>query len=472
MLRNFNFIKKSIILIFSIYVFLYIYGDETHYSFHTTLAMLPLVHGLIQLLSSRNWTVLEEIIRVLYFFRNVLTPYLIAKAHYNISLFSVPTNSEMLLTLFLFATETLCVYIYLWKVIIPRQLEIELSLKHKIPYNLFFWSLFTFLIFLYFIVPSAKDTFSPLWDEESMIKMALAEEDKATGLQRILETLFGIIFGIFRILLPAYFLVLIKKWVRFFPLAITLSLIVILTQVFVVTAQSMSTLTNLALLSMLLITLYPRKRKSLVLVFGGGFLVMIILVVAMKFSQANDNSGSDYTIIASMFQAYIPGVYNMQGVYKMPYNGLAVLFSDIYNTIPFRNTILPIKVVDNTVEIYRDVNDAGGQIIPLVGQGYYHFSFLAPLLSVLMIHISVYGWRKAYEKNSIGYLRYLYFTYLAYFAAMTPCLYFFSVFGQTFLTGIIAIYLMSIINEKRKTKSKNLRSDGSIQRREISTRTD
>ncbi len=442
-----EFLKNIILLFVSFFVGTYILFDPNVGTFRF-FGFLPLFHGIIQLISpKRELNIAERLIRVLYFVRNVATPFLMYLTDYVMLIFSIKSENTLQLSVFLMIFETFCVYYFISKEVKVRVYNLNpspFSISNSHLFSWVFWSGFFITVFIYNIVPQTHDVFMPIYEQDAATVVGLTNDDVGDvgGLNRILFTLFTILFGFYRLLLPIYLIALIKRRIRNDFMGIILSLMIISLQLFFVTEKTMTTLINLLVLLIFLVKIYPKKKKILSIILGSVVLFLLLLIIALKSGEEGTSSLLENKLALSlMLQAYIPNVGNMQGVFYMPQWQFSYLLSDIYNMIPFRNSLLGFDFGPGTTELFREYNSAGGQILPLIGQSYYHFGIFAPILSVFLAKIAYRSFEKSYHVNN--YVLYIFYVYLGIFAAMTPCFYYFGIFGSSFLTGMIPIFIIS-----------------------------
>lgn len=446
---------RSVVGLISLVLGLFILLDSQAGIMHL-IGILPFAHGSFQLLlPKRNLNVAEIIVCILYFIRNVFTPYMMSITNYSTPLVQIKKEDQLLSSIFIFIFETACVFIFIRKRTVKKvQIQKRIdnnSLRTGLLFNTLFWGGFLLTIIIYTLVPQTHDTFISIFDDEAAFLNAIMSDEvaKVGGINRILYTLFGILFGFYRILLPAYLLTIIRKCVKYSILAIPLSFFVISLQLFFITDRMMSTLIIISVLSMFLVYLYPLQKKQLFYSAFVSLSLLLPLFFVLKTSNGSSDLNSTNTLISFMFQSYLPNISNMVGVYNMPSWNLSYFIGDIYSMIPFRNSIFGSIELDNVPDLFNECNDIRGQIIPLVGQSYYHFGFLlCPILSLLLAKISFVSYEKSQETNN--FVKYIYYIYLSMFAAMTPCMYYFGVFGSTYLTSMIFILIMSkFVTEKK-----------------------
>ena len=420
------------------------------------ICLLPLGHSFIQLIiPERQLNFAVKLIRILYFVRNIVTPYLMFLSNYQMGYFYIRNIEELLLSVLLFLFETLCVFITLRHIAPPNNTTPQdnaIKLKNTFLFNCAFWMGLLLCVFLYFRIPETHDVFTSFFSDDAALLFGISQDDAGAvgGLNRALFTIFSILFTLYRLLLPAYLMVILRKIFSNHYVFALLSLLLILTQVFFVTERTMTTLVNMIVLGLFMLYLAP-KSKLFIAIPVSLIGVALVLVILVQKSGEEGLSGmiSGAQILSLMFQGYIPNLGNMQGVFLMPPWKFDYLLSDIYSMIPFRNSLLGFDFGPNTSELFRDENMAGGQIIPLVGQSYYHFGIFAPVLSVFLSWISVKAYDKRFTANN--YVKYIYYVFLSVFAAITPCMYYFGIFGSTFLTGMLLILLYSVFNKTRES---------------------
>lgn len=458
MLNRNRFGLSFFIVLFSLFVWIKILSDPNSGVF-ASLAWLSLGHGMIQLIRSNSKpNIIETIIRTLYFVRNIVTPLLMSLSDYTTPFISVTSLVLVEQSVLIFLIETLIVYIYIYKTPVNKaqsnfyQRRLNSSLLFKIYFIVFLF----ITIALYILVPQSHNTFTNIFNETAAVRIAIQNDDVGiTGsIDRIMYNLFGILFNFYRLMLPVMLLAWVKGQFKKSSIAISISIAIIATQIFFINDKTMTTLINIFVLVLYLNWMYPQKRILIVYISSSLSLIIFALLFVGKALQGSDFETNviDYKVISFMLQAYIPGISNMYGVFSLPEWNVNILLSDLYSMIPFRNTIFGFDFGENTLEFFRANNDAGGQIIPLIGQAYYHFGLFSPFISVTLVRISMICYTKSLTTQN--YVRYIYYIFVSVFAAMTPCLYYFGVFGSTFLTSMLLIHISSKLVKKTKMEIK------------------
>ncbi len=419
--------------------------------FMNCIGFLPLCHGFIQLITSkRKENLVDVLVRFFFFIRNCMTPLLMFLTNYETPTINIRFENFLLKAIVLLLFETICVFLLMRYVKVPilrNQKESSLLLNNCIIVNLLLGVGLLITVLIYFAVPETQDTFVSILDPEAAFLLAVMSDEieGPGGINRILYTLFGFLFSFYRLILPAFIILMTKRYIRSSIIGVCLSLLVISTQFLMITERTMTTLINITVLALFVIRLYPNGKKFLAFGFGTVFVLVSLFFIAMKSNSESSSFLTSIGTISFALQGYIPNVSNLVGAFNLPSWKLSYLLSDIYGMIPFRNTIFGFDFGVNTSELFSERNAVRGQILPLIGQGYYHFGILAPILSVWLVKIAIVSYEKC-KSVSNPYL-YIYYIYLSIFAAMTPFMYFFGVFGSTFLSGMIVIFFFSKIYE-------------------------
>ncbi len=449
------------IFIVCLFVSISIINDQTGNFIPGYLFILPLAHGAIQCIRRNVENPITLLVKFTYFVRNVITPYLLIDTGYQVPFFSINNQANLITTIILYVLETLLVFAVIYyktgrgkkKGVREKTSNIRpvFSINNTILYKCSFVFLFILMLLLLMSVPHTDMVTRTIFDEDAFVSFNSDMELLSVGRSRTLLSVYSYLVDTFRIILPAYLLVTISKIVKKPVIAVFLSFMVLMLEFFVITERTMTTLIIIVVLGFLIVNLYPSHRRVVVRMIGAGVFLLFCLILGLKLFL--DEEGGDDSIIAYIVQAYFPGVCNMQGVFYLPHDSAKQLLSDVLSMIPFRSTFLPIKLVDSTPRLFVEYNNAGGQILPLIGQSYYHFGYFAPILSMFFIKLALNAFNSSIIKAN-NYLRYMYYIYLSVFSAMMPCLYHFGVFMQTYFSSILILYFMSVINGNFKMSYK------------------
>lgn len=433
---------------------------NSHNSGHSFIPFLPFFHSIITLLSSKSNNFIfsspsVSIIKFTYFIRNVLTPYLLSFGDYYSFNFIV-SEVEIKYAVLLMSYETLCLYMYMsFDSVTDKLSRIQTQLvkakkkaKNVFPFDFIFILVLLFVSAVMIVVPGSTSFITTIFNPEAAIMLITEEEGVARGfVMQVIMSLYSFAFEVVRIALPAFIIFGIYKLKTNDTIKVLFSIIIATTQLLIITERTMISVINIIVLILLLLRLYKAKKKMILLICGVPFVCLVLFLLVSKTGDGAA-SGADYFLIGSLLQSYIPGVFNTAGVFDMTKINATPLIADIYTMIPFHNAFYPKGFGDTSLDIFRDINNAGGQILPTIGQGYFLFtSLFAPILTILMARIAFYFDSKMLSSDD--YWHSLYYVKAMVFAAVTPTFYYIGVFGQTFFTSILPILFLSYFSTSK-----------------------
>lgn len=202
------------------------------------------------------------------------------------------------------------------------------------------------------------------------------------------------------------FVLVVKKMYRLYNkkkknFYVFLSFIFALTNTFIYFGTNRSDIVISAIVSFLLLYKLFGKVTKKYFIFGGIFLIILIIMVTGARSHMSISGGESRLVdITDTFQVYTGGVYNVAIAletkdYFPEANDLSVLFFDIFRPMIGVNVLvkdLPFEYSNIFFNRRMWLNvDRRSQILPMIGQGNLFFGFLlAPLLSMIFIRLFYY----------------------------------------------------------------------------------
>ncbi|MEI3396114.1 MAG: O-antigen polymerase [Clostridia bacterium] len=228
---------------------------------------------------------------------------------------------------------------------------------------------------------------------------------------RIIKTLFSMCFQIFRILFPAYIIRKLyekksnSKWIM------VILLIACLTQFLFLTSTFAEAIVACLAIILYYIHLFPEKKKKmfkLVIICTLGIMILYFSVryfVKIDTSLYSKSNGP-ILYMTQIISAYFTGVDNVAAIFNVDKTfKLEAFKAGLLGAIPFNSTLFGNR--GNKLQyFYNNYNGAYGQIPPTIGAGYYYFgTFLAPIISMLFLKLSLVYYDKAQKTDkSIKYI--------------------------------------------------------------------
>lgn len=389
-----------------------------------------------------------SIVFTTYFIRNVLAIYVLSISDY-FSIIDNFSSDDMNSAIMIMSIDVIFVFCYLnykmkyhSKNYIKKSLSYNELLKDRnsILFKFLILLILFFICFSWLIVPEISDNYVTVFDFNFSELSSIETNEKVDkgGVKRLLLTLSLLFIKILRILLPIFFLIWIKVYLKYLWMRFLLFCTLILLQFLLIPSQTMDVILVLLVLFIVFLKIENNNR----IIFKIGFFG--VLGVVLFFIKSKMEIGSDSISLLSLFlQGYFPGVYNLANVFTIEtdISKLHSLFSDFYSMIPFRNSIFPLDVSLNTNEIFNARNTIKGQIIPFIGEAFYYLGYLAFIIPLLIVKCAFHFYKKANSTSNVfeftGYI------YITVFFAISPILYHDTILGAFFF--IIALPLLILI---------------------------
>lgn len=446
------------ITIASLFFSMAIFSDANRPDVYRYLPLLPLSYSIINLLSRRvyngifnikeNLSVL--IIHLLYFVRQSLAIYILMLGNYYSSLNKL-TGENCLRAILLMILDSMFVYILLnnYKRLVVRNKRIfDVSLKKQKLGNrgsvatVITLAILLFCFAAYMASPLIKSSYSAIWDISLQVdKYYLMRMNYQGGsAERILFTLFSQVFDFARIFVPCWIMYFCRKRVGQKPICLVVALVLCVFQFSMILNENMYVLIVTLIFVLFVMRIYPKYASGIkvFLIVGGSAIIVIYFTMTMLVVASNSNG---LEAVSTMFQEYFPGVSNIAcGFNIADPNKIETLFFDVYETIPYHNTVFGLSGV-RLNELYNSCNGVKYKITPCLIQGYHYIGFLAPLISCFFVSCALKSQSKVNQaKDMFSYCAYL---MLFIFSAMTPICYYPTIFFSRYFGTILPMIIIS-----------------------------
>lgn len=415
----FNSMAMLLCLISSVIAFL---GDNESYK---TLGILPIAYMLIYLFSMAIFKerVLGNIGYILFWGQSiikcVISPMILCLGNYT-SIFRELTSEYIFGAVLLMIYEQLACVITI-ALVSPNTKRIKVVLPwngqlHKLTFRTFIMFFGFIILVIWVLVPTVKNNLVPIFDMFSSRQMFLGYDyisaNTSGAFDRILTTLFLVLFKSFRIIFPFYIIKVLKqKYDSAGSFAFSI-IIVAMEFLFISETVAMALVVAFLLLSYML-DIYPKYRRAVIaiMIFSS---VFVVFVLSLNYENISTWYGVDNIIeyASQILQSYVPGVCNTASIFRLErVSRILSLWDTLISTIPFQNTIFGSVSWNHDINaVFTSVSGLGGQICSTIGGGWYIFGALgAPLFSVLFTYVSIANGYKYMETDEeLKKLMYLY----------------------------------------------------------------
>lgn len=300
-----------------------------------------------------------------------------------------------------------------------------------------------FCLFFVFSSPSVLKPYAPIWAVQDQLDSLFRETT-------IYDTLFAFFWGIFGVMFVVYMVSLLCKFKK-------RNLVYLLTLAIVVFLPIFMTSENYGYVLISIVVTYVFAeyvlgKINIVFKFSVATLSFLVLfsVLLIKGYEGSAVGQSLWGEVSSFIQAYIPGVSNVSGIFKMTgAPKLTTLFYDFYYMIPFRNTLFGLPGDFRSVIFFNEANGVISQIIPCVGQCYWYFGYFGCIVSALPVAFS-YSLAKRinFKVRSVDYI----LLFASVYCALTPFLYNYTILGSWLFMTLLPVYLVMYILLPSKIK--------------------
>lgn len=452
-----------LISILSVFISIAILLDTTRPEYYRWLPLLPLSFSLINFLSygiykdifNFSINLAKLVIHILFFIRESLAIFFLYKGGYTATLHML-SEKNVNKGIFLMILETSCVYIVLnfygkirfkkiyssfYKLIIRRG-KFKKS-KYRIVGAIMIGCV-SFCVLSYVVSPLIRNSYSAIWDSSllSTDGYFLAKTEAQAGSKdRILFTLFNVIFDFTRILFPCLILYKLRRKLGDKIIGVIIGALLCVLQFSMILNENIYILITVMIIGIFMLKIFPKYKNIMkrVLVIAG-IIVTIFYFISVAFT-VSVGKGSIYEILSDMFQIYFPGITNIACGFNIVDNHIfSTLFFDIYEAIPFHSTLFGLSG-DRLSDLYNSYNGVKYTICPGIIQSYHYLGFLAPIITCIIVIIALNTQKKL--NNSKDVFSYAAYALLLIYSSMTPVCYYPTVLLSRFLSTMVPMFMIA-----------------------------
>ena len=430
---------------------------------YSLLPLLPLFNALLFYITSiivgnKLAHIGNILILSLLFVKNSLIPLFTFLGNYNTIMklnIEYNANRAILLMLYeMFAIMLMFIYVNRkqFKSIVYR-LDNDTSMK-KIVVALSLYCCFIFIMFpdVFF---SFKTIFN-LSDENFTVGF---HNDLAFGsIQRILRTLFGVVFNVVRILLPVMIIrFLFRKRMNLIVESFIISTLIFLQFLFITSTFAESIVSSLIVL-LAVIKMRPKMYGPILKISAISVSFIIIFYFSFRYAIIGTKSryaGSSFVeYCCSVMNAYFGGIDNVAAVFNVPDTDVMTNFLNTLKcTVPFNTTFFGEHGMIYT-SLYNISNFSMGQIPPTLTSSCYYFGTLfSPIISVIFVYISIKYSYLALKMNS--YWQYISYVFISIIFALGISMYNDQISLTWFNGWALPILILSNISSKKISYNEN-----------------
>lgn len=418
----------STIFVLSMTSIIAIMMDSSRPDYYGLLPLLPITFIIVNIIFIDLYKSIPSnigltIIVLLYFFRMVFLPLFMVLGDYESLLkFNLAANTDKAIYLMIY--ELIVIY-FVSYITFNKNKDTVSKKKYKgkkpIKLKLFGEILFilsVFCILVWILIPESHSIYKTILqagDPDFTWGFYDHRAENVNSLERITLTLFTLIMDIIIIFVPAYILIAIKR--KFSTnLGIILSMPLVLSPMLLVSATIAHSILYVFLLLLFIGKLYPKFKNKLYFISVLSASIFVIFYFFLRFNTGESRYGQEniFQYLSSILTAYFTGLDNVAATFNVsePFK-LDSLFYNLYGAIPFNNTFFGLEGT-NLQSLFNLANSSYGQIPSTIGSGYYYFGFIfAPLISVVLVFISVkYGNLAINQYNLWKYVTYSFFSIL------------------------------------------------------------
>lgn len=445
---------------------LILFSDVNRPQHYLLLPVLPFAYGIINIVSIVYYNYIYKNIGVslvlgFYYIRTVLVPVIMSFGNYESLLkLNITQNMDYGITIMIY--ELVVVYLVMLIYITKRKKNktvvrdngIESGRTLKILIILIF-SILAFDIAVWMTIPESRLLYGNIFEtlNKSSSQIVSIDNIAARGdFKRVFLTLYSITVEIIRIMVPAYFLIIIRKKFGEKLSGIIASIPFILIQFFLVSNTHARSIMCVFILILLIAKLYPTWSKKLYLFSILIGCLFILFYFYYRYSiQLSSSTVSSLTQNASKWaNAYFSGPDNIAAMFNvMSEDKWSVLWYTLINSIPFNGTLFAISG-SNYSSLYNTYNGSQFQIGPLIAESYFFIgAILSPIIPSLVTILTVHYGNKAHKESDIW--RYIAYTYFTLLLAMSLVLYNGTILLKTFMSLILPLLIISKLSNKKRS---------------------
>ncbi len=424
------------------------------------LFLLPSTFSIIMLIFlTCKKNILDSIVKTIltcgYFVRSTITPFVMRFGNYSSKVTNESAFENMDKAIFLMCFEIILVFLIIF-VKKTKARKQENQYKNKLSFKtknllIIIISLIIITVAFLLIYPDLKEVygFFLFYNIEQITIHDIAVNNLIESLPPLVYPIYKIIVDVLRELIPIYLVLIIKdKWKQREGAGFWVSIIIIgISLLFMSDDKAVSLYLAIALMLMLGY-LYPTYiKKSIKL----GVIIAIIISIVLFGKDTTSSESENFMESASdSLQAYFGGIDNV-----------AVAL----NLTPFHLDRLPIntgKSITIVAYFFRQYDSMSyifntefhgysgrtNHIIPLIGEGYYYFGYLASgLLHFTIISLAIYMEKKSHRTENM--LKKYICTLACIILSITPIMYNWVICTNLFTSLIIPIMVIYKISSKK-----------------------
>ena len=392
-------------------------GFGSTYLFVSALSIAYLLTTLVFYQNYNRDNVIALLVLLFNFIKYIVTPYVIILSdnvtEFNASIEVMQASTALMVAEIVFLNIAFWLFFHFYEKRHPKTEMTEYCENESNWYFSMNWLLVLFCIYvvvIWIVLPQSRDIFKTIFDvtdETFTWGSAYESPSSYTGIVRIALTVFVVLFGVVRILLPLFLIYKIKQ-LQFPDFAkILISLVIIATQLFFIVATIAVALIDMVILLYFLVLLYPRKKRIMAYSLIGCIVLFLLIYFIARYSlgggYAEDLSIVDY--MCNILNSYVPGVNSvaagMNIVVPNPIKLLKLLGDTLYYCIPFNTTLFGYKGY-TYAQVFSVITGTTGQIPSSLGMNYSFFSLMAPVVSVIFPLLGVFLCEKVKQTRSVS----------------------------------------------------------------------
>lgn len=404
--------------------------------------LIPLFTGIMFLFSTPfvknlKYNLINIILYVTYFIRNSLTPFILFLTGYS-SRYQIINRESINSAVMLMVFDVIVVFSFLISFDNRKsKIKMKLRVKRNKLLSVFIIVGTLLCMFSYFTIPEIRTGYISIFSGELS---SLSTSIPTNSFELIMYRFFILIFPMLQVLLPIKLIVLVQTKIGQRFIGVILTLLISLTPLLFVGTTSAFSFILLVTFFFTILEIYPKFRSILFILVGslsfGGLMYFFWRKIA------DGNYVNDFGTIASFFQAYFPGVFNIAAAFEIPnsINSPRLLLNDFLAMLPFFNTAFPnLSVYDNSTRLFLNTIGSEGQIMSNLSMSHLHVKVFAPLVNVFLIKIA----NKLYDNDKSNIYSFVAFTLAAVYFIITPIMYNYAILGSALFKNILWLLLFT-----------------------------
>lgn len=386
------------------------------------MVFLPIGHCLLCFICFDLFYMVEKRIGCLliiagYTIRNVITPLVICLSGYRVTLVLNPSQESILWASLVMLYESAAVFLFLnyytkthkYDGATYTQLE-DNNNKGISLFSVASFGVTLIMIFALIEVPAIKDSYKSLWATEDSVMLqgfTTIKDYTAGSFERLLYAFFAMFFSVMQIIWSIKLIEWTKKLFGQRIISVLLSFGVIFLNTLWVSETNAYTIFVIVILGLNILRMYPQKKKFVMFTLVTGAVGILILMVTARMNAEGGNT-DNYSKLASLLNAYFPGVANVSILHDLEVpSKVASFYFDCYGGMPLTSLIPPIMSGRSLLSYFQSAIGSDSQILPFAGQTFYYFGMLGPVIQIIVVRFVMNFEEKAKTaKNNVEYLAY------------------------------------------------------------------